>query len=164
MRLHFITVPIHGSADAEAELNQFLAAHRVIAVDRQLVADGQRSAWAICVTYVDTPAAGATLDASKKSRVDYRDLLPGPEFQVFARLRDLRKQLADKEGVPPYALFTNEQLADMVRRPVRSLADLARLDGVGPARLEKYGRAFLDLLLSAPAAPAAPALPAAKEA
>ena len=32
MRLHFVTVPIHGSA--EGELNQFLATHRVIAVDR----------------------------------------------------------------------------------------------------------------------------------
>ena len=63
MRLHFVTVPIHGSAEAEEELNQFLAMHRVIAVDRQLVADGARSAWAICV-------AGA--DASAKKRVNHR--------------------------------------------------------------------------------------------
>lgn len=147
MRLHFVTVPIHGGAVAEDELNQFLASHRVIAVDRQLVTDGARSAWVICITYVDagaTAAAGANVDTNgKKSRVDYREVLPDDEFQVFAELRDLRKKLADRDGVPPYALFTNEQLAEMVRRHVRSTADLARLDGVGPARIEKYGPAFL---------------------
>jgi hypothetical protein len=61
MRLHFVTVPIHGSAEAEEELNQFLATHRVIAVDRQLVTDGQRSAWAICVGV-------AAVDATAKPR------------------------------------------------------------------------------------------------
>ncbi len=76
MRLHFVTVPIHGSEAAEQEINHFLATHRVLSVDRQLVADGPRSAWAICITYVDTPPVpGATpgFEASgKKARVDYR--------------------------------------------------------------------------------------------
>lgn len=54
MKLHFITVPIHGSDAAEEELNRFLASHRVLAVDRQLVTDGPRSAWAICVAYTET--------------------------------------------------------------------------------------------------------------
>jgi superfamily II DNA helicase RecQ len=57
-------------------------------------------------------------------------------------LRTLRKTLADQEGVPAYALFTKEQLADMVRRPVLSLEGLAGIDGVGQARVEKYGDAF----------------------
>lgn len=162
MRLHFVTVPIQDSAAAEAELNQFLASHRVIAVDRHLIPDGPRSAWSICITYADAsanaqvgaqagayagpnPSVGAT---NKKARVDYRELLSEAEFQVFVKLRDLRKKLAERDGVPPYALFTNEQLADMVRRHVRSIADLGKIDGVGPARMEKYGRPFLDILLA----------------
>lgn len=109
MKLHFVTVPIHNSSAAEGELNQFLSSHRVIAVDRQLVSDGARSAWAICVTYVPGDA-GTPVEASKKPRLDYRELLPAADFQVFARLRDLRKRLAEREGVPPYALFTNDHL------------------------------------------------------
>lgn len=156
MKLHFVTVPIHNSSIAEGELNQFLGSHRVIAVDRQLVSDGARSAWAICVTYVPGDA-GAPVEANKKPRLDYRELLPAADFQVFARLRDLRKRLAEREGVPPYALFTNEQLAEMVRRHVGSLAELAQIDGVGPARLEKYGRAFLEILGAAPTSAPPPA-------
>jgi hypothetical protein len=44
MRLHFVSVPVYDSAQAEAELNQFLATHRVIAMDRQLIPDGPRIA------------------------------------------------------------------------------------------------------------------------
>jgi superfamily II DNA helicase RecQ len=161
MRLHFVTVPIHGSAAAEEELNQFLADHRVLAVDRQLVADGQRSAWAVCVTYVDAAASPGGAGGADKKRVDYREILPEAQFQLFARLRELRKQIAEREGVPPYALFTNDQLAEMVRRGVQSSADLARIDGVGPARLEKYGSAFLDVLRSAAPAVTPPAAPVA---
>ncbi len=156
MRLHFATVPVFsGTQAAEAELNAFLASHRVDSVDRQLVVDGPRSAWAICVAYVDGPEPGSKA-ASKKGRVDYREVLPPEQFQVFARLRELRKKLAEREGVPPYALFTNEQLAEMVRRRAASLAALGAIDGVGPARLEKYGAAFLEVLQGTPDAAAAP--------
>lgn len=150
MRLHFVTVPIHNSASAETELNKFLAGSRVIAVDRQLVADGPRSAWAVCVAYVDgASTASGSSDPSGKKRVDYREILPAAEFEVFAKLRDLRKQIAEREGVPPYAVFTNEQLAEAVRRRVHTSGELAGIEGVGPARVEKYAGRFLAILNAA---------------
>ena len=48
--------------------------------------------------------------------------------------------------MPAYALFTNEQLAEMVQRRVRTLAALREIAGVGEARIEKYGEDFLDIL------------------
>ena len=85
-------------------------------------------------------------------------MLPAAEFLVFAKLRDLRKQIADRDGVPPYAVFTNEQLADMVRNKARSAADLGRIEGIGPARIEKYAARVLEILCAAP--PATPPQPA----
>jgi superfamily II DNA helicase RecQ len=154
MKLHFATVPVFsGGEAAEDDLNAFLVSHRVISVDRQLIADGPRSAWTVCVTYVEGSGAGGSAAAlAKKGRVDYREVLPPEMFQVFVRLRELRKKLADRDGVPPYALFNNEQLAEMVRRQVSSLTALGAIDGVGPARLEKYGAAFLEVLQSFPVA------------
>jgi superfamily II DNA helicase RecQ len=68
---------------------------------------------------------------------------------VFARIRTLRKELAEGEGVPPYALFTNEQLAEMVQRRVQTAAALREIAGVGEARVEKYGQPLLRLLREA---------------
>ncbi len=153
MRLHFVVIPIHGGSAVEDELNHFMTSRRVAAVDRQFVPDGARSAWAICVTYVDGGAAApGVTDPSSKKGVDYRDQLPPAEFLIYSKLRDLRKQLAQRDGVPPYALFTNEQLAEMVRRSVRTAAELSTIEGVGPTRIEKYAVAFLEVLNAPPPA------------
>ena len=68
---------------------------------------------------------------------------------MFSRLRALRKERADAEGVPAYALFTNDQLAEMVQRRVTSAAALREISGVGEARVEKYGEAFLHIVKEA---------------
>ena len=143
MRLKFFTVRMQDVGQEAEELNAFLSTHRILAVDRQFVADGANSAWAICVSYLATAGRPAP---EKRGRVDYREVLPEPDFAVFAKLRSLRKTLAEKEGVPAYALFTNEQLAEMVRRRVKSLQALEKIEGVGPARCERYGARFLDVL------------------
>ena len=149
MRLRFFTVPVCDPSAAQDEVNRFLASHRVLSVDRELVSDGAGSVWALCVAYVDGEKQPVLAAAGRKGRVDYRELLPESEFAVFARLRSLRKTLAEKEGVPAYALFTNEQLAAMVTGRVTTAAALEAIDGVGPARLEKYGEAFLAILKGA---------------
>ncbi len=85
---------------------------------------------------------------SKKGRVDYREILPPAQFAIFAKLRDLRKQLAQAEAVPVYTIFTNEQLAEMVRRGAKSTADLEAIAGVGDSRVSKFGRQFVELLIA----------------
>ena len=72
-------------------------------------------------------------------KVDYREVLSAEDFAVFSKLREVRKGLAEKEGVPPYTIFTNEQFATVVRQKVTTKAALEKVEGVGAARLEKYG-------------------------
>ena len=141
VRMRFFKVPLHGG-QAEEELNKLLVSSRVVSVDRQFVSDGEHSAWAVCVSLLDGQAKAPI----RKGKVDYREILSEADFAVSAKLRALRKALADQEGVPAYGLFTNEQLANMVRNKVQSRAALAAIDGVGQARVAKYGGAFINVL------------------
>ena len=68
------------------------------------------------------------------------------DFAVFARLRDLRKEIAQAEAVPVYTIFTNEQLAQMVQTRTTTKAALEKIAGVGDARIDKYGARLLELL------------------
>lgn len=161
MRLHFVRVPVDDSSLEENRLNRFLAGHRILSIERHLVIDGERTAWALCIAYDEHAGdaargqpAMAGEGTGKKGKVDYRDVLSPEQFDVFVRLRALRKQLAERDAIPLYAVFTNEQLAAIVRTQARTLPDLGRIDGVGPARVDKYGQAVLDLL-AAPAEAAA---------
>ncbi len=147
MKFRFFTIPAQAAEDDSAELNQFLSAHRILAVDRQFVNSGPHSAWCICVGYDD----GGTRPAPVKrgGKVDFRDILTDPEFAVFSRLRALRKTMADAEAIPAYSVLTNEQLLEVVRRRVTDMAGLRAISGIGDARLEKYGDAFLRIMTDA---------------
>jgi ATP-dependent DNA helicase RecQ len=61
-------------------------------------------------------------------------------------LKQLRSRLAKDEEVPAYVIFPDRALREIARAAPRSLAQLAEVRGVGPARLEKFGRAVLETL------------------
>jgi ATP-dependent DNA helicase RecQ len=65
---------------------------------------------------------------------------------LFQRLRALRRALADADNVPAYIVFSDAVLARMAAMRPRTEAELLAVPGVGPAKLARYGRAFLDAL------------------
>ncbi|MEL6384208.1 MAG: RecQ family ATP-dependent DNA helicase, partial [Cyanobacteria bacterium J06626_18] len=69
---------------------------------------------------------------------------PAAEAGLLAKLRSLRKRLADEQGVPPYIVFTETSLRQMAQRMPRSQADFERISGVGRRKLEQYGQVFVD--------------------
>ena len=75
-----------------------------------------------------------------------RKLYPPVDFVTFARLREVRKELAKAEQVPAYAIFTNEQLAEIAKALPLSANALSKIEGVGESRVEKYGGQFLKVL------------------
>ncbi|MBK1731512.1 DNA helicase RecQ [Thiococcus pfennigii] len=73
---------------------------------------------------------------------------------LWDALRARRRELAAEQGVPPYMIFHDAVLMQMVELRPRDLAQLARLDGVGERKLAQYGADFL-AVLSAHEAPGA---------
>ncbi len=149
MALKFFTIPIRDPSQSEADLNGFLSSHRVVSIDRKFVDAGTNSFWTICVDFLQSSTNVPGRAAEQKGRIDYREVLPPQAFAVFAKLRDLRKQIAQAEAIPVYTIFTNEQLAEMVRRPIGTMADFEKIPGVGDGRVSKYGERFLAALLAA---------------
>ena len=63
--------------------------------------------------------------------------------ELFEQLRDLRKQLATKQGVPPYVVFSDKTLHEMARHFPATDAELLCITGIGASKLDRYGEAFL---------------------
>ena len=116
-----------------------------MAIDRRFVDQGSNSFWAVCIDFI-VGSPGRMGAFNPKERIDYKEKLTPEQFRVFAQLRDLRKQLAQTEGVPVYAVFSNDQLARMVVDRATTKAALEKIDGIGEARVAKYGARFLELL------------------
>jgi len=63
-------------------------------------------------------------------------------------LRAWRAERAKADEVPAYVVFHNSTLAEIAERRPQTIAELASVPGVGPAKLERYGRELLDALAS----------------
>ncbi len=70
----------------------------------------------------------------------------GDEHLLFDRLRGLRRKVADRAGVPAYVVFNDRTLQEMAVRRPRTTAELLQVSGVGAAKLERFGEAFLDAI------------------
>ena len=67
--------------------------------------------------------------------------------ELFEHLRALRRSLAGQETVPAYAVFSDATLVDMVERLPHSEREMLSVNGVGQAKLERYGELFLDAIV-----------------
>jgi ATP-dependent DNA helicase RecQ len=84
--------------------------------------------------------------APAQSAADDSDGEGDPE--LFDRLRALRRRIADAENVPAYIVFSDAVLRQMARRVPRTERELLAIPGIGPAKIQRYGERFLELLSS----------------
>ena len=84
---------------------------------------------------------------SKKGARGRREIgLADVDQDLFDVLRDVRLRLARERGVPPYVIFHDTTLRDMVQRRPRTLDDLHNIYGVGARKAADFGDAFLDAI------------------
>nr|WP_288466384.1 DNA helicase RecQ [uncultured Pseudomonas sp.] len=84
--------------------------------------------------------------SAKASGSAARQLVRGDEREQWEALRALRKRLAEEHAVPPYVIFPDATLLEMLRSKPTTLDEMARVSGVGARKLERYGEAFLEVL------------------
>ena len=134
----------HGDTGAQQEmLNAFLRSHRVLKVEKSVFPEG----WAFCVEWMDGAAAApvaAPFGAYQREKIDYMKVLSPEVFTRFSELRKRRKAISDADGVKPFVVMTDAQLAKVAEIEKPTLADLKKVDGFGEAKAEKYGARLLE--------------------
>lgn len=65
---------------------------------------------------------------------------------LFERLRELRMDMAQEAGVPPYVVFSDSTLKEMCEKLPQTTIQLLQIKGVGQNKLDKYGTAFLEVI------------------
>ena len=94
---------------------------------------------------------GTSAAASARSKVVVKQTTPvrpldDDERELFEAMRELRKSIAEERGVPPYVVFSDATLRELAKaRPETSDAMLG-IKGVGPAKLDAFGEAFLAVI------------------
>lgn len=86
------------------------------------------------------------LKTQKKARRDRAAALSPADQSLFETLRQRRKEIADQLDVPPYVIFHDATLMQMAEHRPASEAALLSINGVGQAKLERYGKDFLETI------------------
>jgi superfamily II DNA helicase RecQ len=141
--------PVIESFD-DAPLRDFLKDKEVLAIRDHFFIKNEAPYLVVLVTYAATSAAPPPTVAPPAQEGGWRALITAEELPLFNTLRDWRTERSRQEGVPPYVICTNRQLAAMVKARPQSLTRLADIQGFGKAKLEKYGRDMLGILAQAP--------------
>jgi ATP-dependent DNA helicase RecQ len=92
-----------------------------------------------------------------KDRPAAKTLVSEEVAPLLSALKAKRRALAEAQGVPAYVIFTDRTLIEMAETRPETLDDLARVGGVGAAKLERYGTTFLAVITGEASAPAHPA-------
>ncbi len=83
---------------------------------------------------------------SESAKRSSKPAYSGANAELWEALREKRMQLAKEQGVPPYVIFHDATLVEMMEYHPRDMGQMSRISGVGERKLAAYGQAFLDVL------------------
>ena len=134
MNKRFFIIPVRDCDDAQDEYNSFASSVRLVKVRERFIEEGLDSFWCISADFIEKSCSKAKKSGENKTKVDYKEKLPAHIFTLYANLRDWRNQEAARSGLIPYSVFTNEELAQMATKKVRSKEEMRTVKGVGDFR------------------------------
>lgn len=99
------------------------------------------------VLFGSEKVSGLKREEPKKKQRTRKGSESGPfDEALFRKLRVLRKALADKQGVPPFIIFSDRTLHEMCRHYPSTIDEMAMISGVGDFKLERYGDEFVKVI------------------
>ena len=96
---------------------------------------------------VDEPSPQSRLSRMRRSNGG-GSAVPNTSYDdvLFEQLRALRRRLADEEGVPAFVVFGDATLKGLAAAKPTNPQDMLAVSGVGPAKLERYGKEFMEVI------------------
>ncbi|MEO4045119.1 DNA helicase RecQ [Hoeflea sp. CAU 1731] len=89
---------------------------------------------------ISNPKAILRSARSKSKTDDFSDV----DMELYQRLKRLRRELADERNVPAYVIFSDRTLQEITREKPANLEQMSAVNGVGPKKLEDFGKLILD--------------------
>ena len=112
----------------------------------ELTATGKRALAHREVIDLDVPASASGKSRSRSAQAEPFD---DEDEALLANLKSWRTETAREQGVPPYVVFNDKTLIAIAQARPQTDDDLLAVSGVGPAKLERYGEAVLELVAEA---------------
>ena len=128
-------------------LSEAMSDKEIIAWKSEFFERKNRPYWSIMLEY--HPLNYSEVLGASKAKTDrggYKSILSEDDWPLFEKLREWRKEKSNEEGVPPFIIFSNAQLAKIAATCPTSLNGLQAIKGIGEAKRKKYGKKVLSIV------------------
>lgn len=142
MQIKIFTIPVQDSDYFINEMNRFMQTNRILEVEQHFYNNGDKCFWAFCIHYLEYNQGMTSIHHEK---VDYKQVLDEAHFDIFSKLREIRKRIAMEDAVPAFAVFIDEELANISIMKEINSAEMKCLKGIGEKRMIKYGEKLISL-------------------
>ena len=140
MQIKLFTIPVAQAEELNEELNAFLRGNKIVDIEKHLGTTPGGSAWCFAISYIPKTVK----EQSPKKRVDYKAVLGKEVFARFSKLREIRKEIAARENISAFMVFTDAELAEIAKLDDMSTARLQKIKGIGKTKAEKYGTLLIE--------------------
>jgi len=98
---------------------------------------------------IDSKKAGAVHKKSEYKRGEFLRNLSAEDAGLYEAIKDWRRHAAEEENVPPYVIFGDRTIEDLILKKPRTVRELLNVFGIGEIKAEKFGTALLRLVENA---------------
>jgi superfamily II DNA helicase RecQ len=147
--IKIFTIPFSKSSETffEDDLNQFLLNKKVNSIKAEFFKNRENFYWTV---FVDCDTVIAASKDKKEKGIDKPDQphikLDEKDELLLKRLKEWRKQRAEKEGIPVYIIANNKELLAIIQEKPKSKEALKKIKGFGKKKIEKYGDDVLKIV------------------
>jgi superfamily II DNA helicase RecQ len=134
-----ITVPfsLKEESFSDKELNDFVRNKQGVSYQARLIQISGHYYWSVFLHYEESLSAEKDLSF----KYDYEQLM-------YSELKKWRNARAEKEGIPPYIIFTNNQLKEIVISKCNTKESLKNIEGIGDIKSKNYGDETIKIIKS----------------
>ncbi|MCD4678711.1 MAG: HRDC domain-containing protein [Desulfobacula sp.] len=125
----------------EEELNNFMLKKNIKIIQPAFFESGSERYWSVFVEYENI-----ILDHEEKTKKSKLPELDKSQKLLLDKLFEVRRELADKDGVPVFIIASNKQLADIVLKMPQTHEQLKEINGFGSKKIKKYGQEIIEIV------------------
>ena len=154
MQLRLFTLRFNPLTEAfdDSAVRAFLADKEVLSIRDHFFVKDDTPYLTLIIRYrgAALPEPAEAEKPKPKHSEDWRKRLSEADWPLFNTLREWRTERGKQQGIPPYVICNNQQLAQVVKARPTTLAALGAIEGFGEAKLKKYGQELLTLIAGEP--------------
>jgi len=148
MPIRIFTIPFNEETQTFHDdlVQQFCVNKRVHKIETRFFTRNHCPFWTVAVHFGQILSEERALRSSGGSSRDLEQTLDDQQKALLIRLKEWRRDEADKAGFPVYLIATNAQLVNIIHQKCSTLESLKLVKGFGKAKIEKYGKAVTEMV------------------